>query len=126
MTVCGAIEVHDCIMFAADSAVSVTALVSDGTSVLSNVWQRGLKVFYLHRDLPIMAMTTGMGNFGSASVDYLAKDLRLNLMEHISSDTGLHDRRCGNPSKSVLSDRVLENKSASGQSVISGILDRWI
>ena len=86
MTVCVAIKVHDCIVFAADSAVSVTATLPDGTPIVSNVWQHGLKVFNLHRDLPIMAMTAGMGNLGSASVNCLAKDLRLNLMEHIPSD----------------------------------------
>ena len=87
MTVCVAIKVHDCIVFAADSAVSMTATMPNGTPIVSNVWRHGLKVFNLHRDLPVMAMTAGMGNFGSASVTYLAKDLRLHLTQHLPAGT---------------------------------------
>lgn len=79
MTVCVAIKVHDCIVFAADSATSLTKTSQGGMSVISNVWKHGLKVFNLHRDLPIVAMTAGMGNFGSLSISNLAKDLRIRL-----------------------------------------------
>ena len=74
MTVCVAIKVHDCIVFAADSAVTL----SSGAGV-ENIWEHGNKVFNLHRDLPIVAMTSGMGQFGPASISNLAKDLRLSL-----------------------------------------------
>ena len=79
VTVCAAIKVHDCIVFAADSAVSMMATTPGATPTVSNVWKHGLKVFNLHRELPIMAMTAGMGNFGSVSVSILAKELRLHL-----------------------------------------------
>ena len=84
MTVCVAIKVHDGIVFAADSAVSMSAA---GSPTVVNVWQHGLKVFNLHRELPIMAMSAGMGNFGSASVSYLAKDLRLQLTANLQGGT---------------------------------------
>ena len=38
-----------------------------------------MKVFNLHRGLPIVAMTAGLGHFGPASISNLAKDLRLHL-----------------------------------------------
>ena len=79
MTVCVAIKVHDCIVFAADSASSLIATAGDGRSAVQNVWEHGLKVFNLHRDLPIVAMTAGLGHFGPASISNLAKDLRLHL-----------------------------------------------
>ena len=86
MTVCVAIKVHDCIVFAADSAVSMTTATQDGGFVVSNVWKHGLKVFNLHRDLPIVAMTAGLGNFGAMSISNLAKDLRIGLMGQLCRD----------------------------------------
>lgn len=83
MTVCVAIKVHDCIVFAADSASSLMLPPSGGTSLVSNVYKHGLKVFNLHRDLPIVAMTSGLGNFGSKSISNLAKDLRMKLMDYL-------------------------------------------
>ena len=74
MTVCVAIKVHDCIVFAADSASSLV-----GPLGVTNVWQHGIKVFNLHKELPIVAMTAGMGHFGPASISNLAKDLRISL-----------------------------------------------
>ena len=79
MTVCVAIKVHDCIVFAADSASSLVLTDSAGRSLVSNIWQHGIKVFNLHRRLPIVAMTAGMGHFGPASISNLAKDFRLEL-----------------------------------------------
>lgn len=87
MTVCVAIKVHDCIVFAADSAISTVVSTPDGAPNVSNVWQHGLKVFNLHRELPIMAMTAGLGNFGSVSVSNLAKDLRLHLTRTLPAGT---------------------------------------
>ena len=83
MTVCVAVKVHDCIVFPADSAVSMMAATADGTPMVSNVWKHGLKVYSLHRHLPIMAMTAGIGNFGSMSINSLAKDLRIDLTDNL-------------------------------------------
>ena len=79
MTICVAVKVHDCIVFGADSASSLMVTTAEGQSGISNVWQHGIKVFNLHKGLPIVAMTCGMGHFGSASISNLAKDLRLLL-----------------------------------------------
>ena len=79
MTICVAIKVHDCIVFAADSAVTL----SDERGIW-NIWEHGSKVFNLHRELPVVATTAGMANFGSVSVNNLAKDLRLQLHEDIN------------------------------------------
>lgn len=79
MTVCVAIKVHDCIVFAADSASSLVATPETGVSSVVNIWRHGIKVFNLHKKLPIVAMTAGMGHFGPASISSLAKDLRLSL-----------------------------------------------
>lgn len=79
MTVCVAIKVHDCIVFAADSAVTL----SDERGIW-NIWEHGSKVFNLHRELPVVATTAGMANFGSVSVNNLAKDLRLQLHKDIN------------------------------------------
>ena len=79
MTVCVGIKVQDCIVFAADSAISIVSTSGTGISTVWNIWRHGLKVFNLHKDLPIVAMTAGMGNFGSESISNLAKDLRIKL-----------------------------------------------
>jgi hypothetical protein len=77
MTVCVAVKVHDCIVFAADSASSLVDTSLDGRPGISNVYAHGNKVFNLRKGLPIAAMTCGMGNIGPVSISTLAKDLRL-------------------------------------------------
>ncbi len=78
MTICVAVKVHDCIVFAADSASS---LVDSGAGqpLIVNVYAHGNKVFNLKKGLPIAAMTCGMGNIGPVSISTLAKDLRARL-----------------------------------------------
>jgi hypothetical protein len=76
MTVCVAVKVHDCIVFAADSASSLID-TSDGVAKIANVYAHGNKVFNLRKGLPIAAMTCGMGNIGPVSISTLTKDLRL-------------------------------------------------
>lgn len=84
MTFCVAVKVHDCLVFAADSATSVSGIDPSGNSVVTNVWQHGVKVFNLRKGLPIMAMTCGMANFGQASISNLAKDIRVLLTKEDS------------------------------------------
>lgn len=77
MTVCVAVKVHDCIVFAADSASSlIEGATGDGRPLIANVYAHGNKVFNLRKGLPIAAMTCGMGNIGPVSISTLAKDLR--------------------------------------------------
>lgn len=77
MTICVAVKVHDCIVFAADSASSLIGTpVAGGQVLIENVYAHGNKVFNLRKGLPIAAMTCGMGNIGPVSISTLAKDLR--------------------------------------------------
>lgn len=77
MTICVAVKVHDCIVFAADSASSLMeSSLADGRPLIANVYSHGNKVFNLKKGLPIAAMTCGMGNIGPVSISTLAKDLR--------------------------------------------------
>ena len=81
MTVCVGVAVHDCLVFAADSASTVVdSDPTTGQSRVLNVYRHGNKVFNLHRKLPVVAMTCGIGNLGAASIGTLAKDLRQRLM----------------------------------------------
>ena len=95
MTVCVAIKVHDCIVFAADSASTLSVRSRNGQSIISNTWEHGIKVFNLHRELPLVAMTAGMGHFGPASVSNLAKDLRLQLSEGTDVKLNIEDYSVG-------------------------------
>lgn len=79
MTVCVSLKVHDCIVFAADSAATLSAKGDDGETRVLNVYNNADKVFNLHRGLPIVAMTCGMGHIGGRSISNLAKDLRHQL-----------------------------------------------
>lgn len=79
MTICVAVKVHDCIVFAADSATSLVSTMPNGDPKIHNVYFNGNKVFNLHKGLPISAMTCGMGHIGNCSISTLAKDLRQRL-----------------------------------------------
>jgi hypothetical protein len=71
--------VHDGIVVAADSATTMVSTNNLGQSVVTNVYRHGNKVFNLYRDLPIRAMTAGMGSIGNSGIHTLAKDLRKKL-----------------------------------------------
>lgn len=87
MTICVAVKVHDCIVFAADSASSLveTSLV-DGRPLIANVYAHGNKVFNLRKGLPLAAMTCGMGNIGPVSISTLTKDLRAMFCDPDNAD----------------------------------------
>ncbi len=80
MTVCVALKVHDCIVFAADSATSLTGVDQNGNQLVVNIYDHANKVFNLHKRLPIAAMTAGIGNFGATSISTISKDLRALFM----------------------------------------------
>ena len=81
MTVCVALKVQDCIVFAADSATSLSITHSNGRQEVINVYKSGVKVFNLHKGLPIVSMTCGAGNIGKQSISFLAKELRILLSQ---------------------------------------------
>lgn len=72
-------------VFAADSATSFdgAGLQDMNGDPIQQVYRHGNKVFQLHREKPIMAMTAGLGNFGSMSIAMLAKQFR-----HMISSNG--------------------------------------
>lgn len=76
MTVCVAVKVHDCLVFAADSATSLSETDAQGHQVIFNIYENANKVFNLYKGLPLCAMTAGIGNFGKASISTLSKELR--------------------------------------------------
>lgn len=75
VTVAIVVKVWDGIVLAADSATSMR--LADGSH---QVYNTANKIFHLHRDLPVAAMTWGLGSIGPASIATLAKDLRTRLM----------------------------------------------
>lgn len=79
MTICVAVKVHDCLVFAADSATSLVGTDQDGRPSIVNVYAHGNKVFNLVKGQPIAAMTCGAGNIGRSSISSLAKELRRRL-----------------------------------------------
>lgn len=76
MTVCVSVKVNDCIVFAADSAMTMSR---NGQVV--NVYNNGDKIFNLHRKCPIAGMFCGMGSIGERSISNLSKELRVELMK---------------------------------------------
>lgn len=87
MTVCVSVKVHDCLVFAADSASSLMGVTAEGQPLVFNVYQHGNKVFNLYKGKPIAAMTCGMGHMGQASIANLAKDFRRIITKGIGGDT---------------------------------------
>lgn len=81
MTICVAVKVHDCLVFAADSATSLIGIGPDAQPTIVNVYAHGNKVFNLVKGQPIVAMTCGAGNIGRSSISSLAKELRRRLSE---------------------------------------------
>lgn len=79
MTICVAVKVQDCIVFAADSTSSLQTVGSDGKPVTINTYDHANKLFNLRKGLPIAAMTAGIGNFGASSISTISKDFRVLL-----------------------------------------------
>jgi hypothetical protein len=80
------VKVHDCVVFAADSASSLVGVTPGGDPVVFNVYQHGNKVFNLYKGKPITAMTCGMAHMGDASIATLAKDFRRIITKGIGGE----------------------------------------
>lgn len=79
MTIAVALQVHDGVVLASDSAITLT---NPGKSPPDNIWNvygHGNKIFNLVKGLPIGAAFYGAANFGTSSVPTLVKDLRRRL-----------------------------------------------
>lgn len=78
MTICIAVKVNECLVFAADSATSIDAIErkdANGDPV-QQVYRHGHKVFQLHKTLPLMGMTCGVAFIGNKSISMLSKEFR--------------------------------------------------
>ena len=84
VTVALHVKVFDGIVLATDSATTFQVLVTPpgvGPPVLLHqVYNNADKIFHLHRQLPVAAMTFGLGAVGPASISSLSKSFRLQLM----------------------------------------------
>ena len=64
MTICVGVAVHDCLVFAADSASTlITTDPVTGQSAVHNVYRHGHKVFNLFKKQPIAATSINPHSF---------------------------------------------------------------
>jgi hypothetical protein len=82
MTIAIAVKVHNGVVFAADSAATLTEMTPEGQRQVVNVFNSARKIFKLHEDIrvPIGLIVWGEGGIGRASISTLAKDLRRKFM----------------------------------------------
>ena len=71
MTIAVALKVRDGVVLAADSATTLAS-----PSGIDNIYNRANKIVNLRKGMPIGFMTWGVGGFGQASIEMLAKDFR--------------------------------------------------
>jgi hypothetical protein len=76
VTIAIAVQVHDGVVLASDSASTLTDTSKPAPDNVINVYNNANKIFNLCKGLPIGAVTFGMGSIGSSSISTLAKDLR--------------------------------------------------
>lgn len=76
MTIALSIKVNDGLVLAADSATTM----SQGNEII-NIYDNANKVFNLHKQLPVGAITWGAGNIGRSSIAALVKNFRKTITE---------------------------------------------
>jgi hypothetical protein len=76
MTIAIAVQVHDGVVLASDSASTISDPSKPAPDNIVNVYNNANKIFNLKKGLPIGGMVFGMGSVGSSSISTLAKDLR--------------------------------------------------
>ncbi len=76
MTIAIALQVHDGIVLASDSASTASDATKTGPESVLNVYNNATKIFNLRKGLPIGGITYGIGSIGAASISTLAKDVR--------------------------------------------------
>src|SRR3990172_9244403 len=84
MTIAIAIRVHNGVVLAADSAVTVT--IPTATEVLEEVYLHAEKVFNLITGHPIGVVAYGLGSIGPSSVATLTKDFRRRIRKAEPND----------------------------------------
>ncbi|RWP33451.1 hypothetical protein [Mesorhizobium sp.] len=76
MTIAIALQVHDGVVLASDSALTLNDPTKTGSASILNVYNNGNKIFNLLKGFPIGAVFYGAGSIGKSSVPTLIKDLR--------------------------------------------------
>lgn len=76
MTIAIAVQVHDGVVLASDSATTLIETSKPPPDNVLNVYNNANKIFNLCKGFPIGGMTYGMGSIGSSSISTLSKDLR--------------------------------------------------
>jgi hypothetical protein len=74
------VKVNDGIVLASDSATTLGAPLPGGGLAVSQVYNNATKIFKLHKELPLGAVTWGLGSIGRSSLKLLAKDFRSELV----------------------------------------------
>ncbi|OPH47723.1 hypothetical protein BC351_11085 [Paenibacillus ferrarius] len=82
MTIAISLKVNDGLVLAADSASSILIRDNQGHSGVINVYDNANKVFNIHKELPIGAITWGCGSIGVSSISTLVKDFRDQITNH--------------------------------------------
>jgi hypothetical protein len=107
VTIAIALQVHDGVVLASDSAVTLHDPAKPGPDNVLNVYNHGNKIFNLRKGLPIGAVFYGMGTMGQASVSTLIKDLRRRFSGH--SPTTHNDWNL-DPDKYTLEDVAIRSR----------------
>lgn len=76
MTIAIALQVHDGVVLASDSAATLTDPTKTGPESVLNVYNNANKIFNFRKGFPIGGVIYGMGSIGASSIATLAKDLR--------------------------------------------------
>jgi hypothetical protein len=80
MTIAISLKVDDGIVLASDSATTFCVADPGGGLSISQIYNNAKKIFRLHKDLPLGAVTWGLASMGRSSLKLLAKDFRSELM----------------------------------------------
>ncbi len=84
MTIAISIKVDEGLVLVADSASTLTLRDASGNPCYGNVYNNARKLFRLHDNLPVGALTWGANNIGRASIKMLAKDFRVAISDSTS------------------------------------------
>lgn len=90
MTIAIAVQVHDGVVLASDSASTLIDTATGASNGIVNVYNNANKIFNLVKGLPIGAVTYGSGSIGTSSISTLAKDLRRRFSGKDKSHTDWH------------------------------------
>jgi hypothetical protein len=82
MTIVAAVKVRDGLVLATDSMTTVTASTPEGPEFVK-AYEHGRKLFHI-RELPVGAVTFGLGNIGQRSMEGLVREACRQMSEEIT------------------------------------------